>query len=67
MCLVLSTCQLFYGKSCKLPADLEHKAYWVIKFLNFDEKAAGRKMLLKLDELEEIRLQAYENSMITKR
>lgn len=35
-------------------------------FLNFDEKASGNKRLLKLDELEEIRLQAYENVVIYK-
>lgn len=42
-----------------------------MKFLNFDEKATGRKRLLKLAELKEMRLQAYKNlviyKMITKR
>ena len=34
----LSPFQLVYGKSCHLPIEMEHKAYWDLKFLNFDEK-----------------------------
>lgn len=58
--LGFSLYQLVYGKACHLPIKLEHKAYWVVKFLNFDEKLTGRKRLLKLDELEEMWLSAYE-------
>ena len=32
----ISPYRLVYGKSCHLPFELEHKAYWVIKRLNFD-------------------------------
>jgi len=60
----LSPYQLVYGKACNLPVELEHKEYWAIKALNFDQIAAGKKRLLKLNELEEMRLRAYENALI---
>ncbi|GJT63082.1 reverse transcriptase domain-containing protein [Tanacetum coccineum] len=33
--------KLVYGKSCDLPIELEHKAYWALKHANFDLKTAG--------------------------
>ncbi|GJS43131.1 reverse transcriptase domain-containing protein, partial [Tanacetum coccineum] len=32
--------KLVYGKSCHLPFELEHKAYWALKHANFDLKNA---------------------------
>nr|GEU43757.1 reverse transcriptase domain-containing protein [Tanacetum cinerariifolium] len=61
--------KLVYGKSCHLPIELEHKAYWALKHVNFDLKTTGdhRKLQLnELNELNELRDQAYENSLIYK-
>nr|GEZ07532.1 reverse transcriptase domain-containing protein [Tanacetum cinerariifolium] len=33
--------KLVYGKSCHLPIELEHKAYWALKHAIFDLKTAG--------------------------
>ncbi|KAG7552338.1 Ribonuclease H-like superfamily [Arabidopsis thaliana x Arabidopsis arenosa] len=57
---------LLYGKSCHLPVELEYKAMWEVKLLNFDIKTAEEKRLIQLNDLNEIRLEAYESSRIYK-
>nr|GFA13360.1 reverse transcriptase domain-containing protein [Tanacetum cinerariifolium] len=55
--------KLVYGKACHLPIELEHKTYWAIKHANFDLKIAGDHKKVQLNELRD---QAYENTLIYK-
>nr|GEX15987.1 reverse transcriptase domain-containing protein [Tanacetum cinerariifolium] len=58
--------KLVYGKACHLPIDLEHKAYWALKHENFDLKTAGDHRKVQINKLNELRDQAYKNSLIYK-
>nr|GEZ34371.1 reverse transcriptase domain-containing protein [Tanacetum cinerariifolium] len=58
--------KLVYGKACHLPIELKHKAYWALKHANFDLSTAGDHQKVQLNELNELRDQAYENSLIYK-
>jgi len=63
----LTPFQMVYGKLCHLPVELEHKAFWALKFLNFDQDQAGEKRKIQMHELEEMRNQAYESSRLYKK
>nr|GEV03340.1 reverse transcriptase domain-containing protein [Tanacetum cinerariifolium] len=58
--------KLLYRKSCHLLIELEHRVYWALKHVNFDLKTAGDHRKLQLNELNELRDQAYKNSLIYK-
>ena len=62
----MSPFRLIYRKSCHLPIELEHRAYWAIKKLNLALDEAGKEQLLQLWELQELRHDAYENAAIYK-
>nr|GEW32834.1 reverse transcriptase domain-containing protein [Tanacetum cinerariifolium] len=58
--------KLVYGKACHLSIELKHKAYWPLKQANFDLAVAGDHQKVQLNELNELRDHAYENSLIYK-
>ncbi|XP_062094099.1 uncharacterized protein LOC133800154 [Humulus lupulus] len=62
----MSLFRLVYGKPCHLLVELEHEAWWVVKQCNTEMDAAGQQKKLQLQELEEIRNDAYDSSKIYK-
>ena len=57
---------IVFGKPCHLPLEFEYKAMWAIKKLNCDFQATKEKRLLQMNELEELRNEAYDNVRIYK-
>ena len=62
--LGMSLYRLVFGKECHLPMEIEYKAWWAIKKLNIELGRANLKRFLDLNELEELRNDAYLNSKI---
>ncbi|GJV97193.1 hypothetical protein Tco_1548770 [Tanacetum coccineum] len=55
--------RIIYGKACHFPNELENKAYWAIKACNMDLTKDGANRFLQINELDELRLDAYESSI----
>ena len=62
----MSPYKIVFGKPCHLPLELEYEAMWAIKKLNCDFQAAKEKRPLQMNELEELRNEAYDNARIYK-
>ncbi|GJU43217.1 reverse transcriptase domain-containing protein [Tanacetum coccineum] len=54
--------RIVYRKACHLLIEIEHKAYWALKKINLDLDAAGKRRVLQLNQLDELRKEAYEHS-----
>ncbi|XP_016206555.1 uncharacterized protein LOC107646926 [Arachis ipaensis] len=55
-----------YGKACHLPVEVEYKGFWAVRECNLGLGGAGTERKLQLQELENLRLEAYENSRLYK-
>ena len=62
----MSLYRIVFGKLFHLHLELEYKAMWAIKKLNFEFKAAKEERQLQLNELEELMNEAYDSARIYK-
>jgi len=62
----MSLHRLVFEKTSHLPVELEHRALWAIKQLNFDLDKASDLQKLQNFKLEELRNETYKNAKITK-
>ncbi|RVW87524.1 Retrovirus-related Pol polyprotein from transposon 17.6, partial [Vitis vinifera] len=64
--LGMSSLRLVYGKACHLPVEVEYKAWWGNKEAEHGLDQGRRKEISRLNEMEELRNNAYINSKVAK-
>jgi len=60
--LGMSPYRVVYSKPCHLPVKIEYRAWWAIKKHNYDLTEDGEERRLQLNELDDIRAEAYESA-----
>ena len=64
--LGMSPYRIVYQKPCHLRVEFERNAYWAIKIFNFNLDETSKLCKLQINELQELKNYAYENSKIHK-
>jgi hypothetical protein len=58
--------RLIYGKACQLSVEIEHKDYWALRTANIEMLPARKNRFHQIQELDELQMNAYENSLFYK-
>ena len=58
--------QLIYGKTCRIPVDLEFRSHGAIKRWKMDLQSAGVKRKIQWAELDKWRKKAFHSSKLNK-